>query len=213
MTMPANYTTLVSRAKLAILTLWAVVAMTGSMLLLDLGEAAGLFSQLTMGDGLAAIYVFVGIGYTAAFLASVLSVAMWIHRAHANLHEVGIEGLEFTPGWAVGWYFVPFAKLVKPFHAMRELRNASMGDAESFTDEPPSQLKFWWGCWLGGNIISNINTRMVNAASDPTSLQFAAIFGILSDGLIIAAAWFLTGIIRDITNGQATGKSQAEVFS
>ena len=50
---------------------------------------------------------------------------VWQHRAHANLWAFARSGLRFTPGWAVGWWFVPIASLWKPFEAVRELWKAS----------------------------------------------------------------------------------------
>ena len=45
------------------------------------------------------------------FMISAIFVGMWIYRAHANLRLVDVDGLIFTPGWSVGWYFVPVASL------------------------------------------------------------------------------------------------------
>ncbi len=213
MTLPDNLAKLATRARLATLALWATMITTAGMLLLEIAEAAGMISQLTLSPGLAGIYGMVAIGYTVAFIASVVLVAMWIHCAHRNLHELGIDGLEFTPGWAVGWYFIPFANLIKPFQAMRELRNASLGEGDNFNADAPGELKLWWGCWLGGNIISNINTRLASSATDASTLQMAAMIGVVADVLIIASAWTLIRLIRQITTGQVSGKGSAEVFA
>ena len=34
-------------------------------------------------------------------------VLKWIYRANANVRALGAKDMKFTPGWAVGWYFVP----------------------------------------------------------------------------------------------------------
>src|SRR5437868_6687462 len=44
----------------------------------------------------------------------------WIHRANRNARALGAQGMRFTPGWAVGWYFIPIASLWKPYQAMKE---------------------------------------------------------------------------------------------
>ncbi len=49
---------------------------------------------------------------TAAFFL------VWVYRAHANVHALGFNELKFSPGWAVGWWFIPFFNLVQPARAM-----------------------------------------------------------------------------------------------
>ena len=206
-----NTTTLDRRARWAIYAAWAVIACSVLMLLLELLEAAGLFDPTAAGTAGAAIYGLLALGYTVAFVSSVVLVAMWIHRAHANLHDLGHEGLEFTPGWAVGWYFIPFANLVKPFQAMRELRNRSLGDDDGFNGATAPELTVWWATWIVGNILSNISTRM--ALSEPGIARAAAGLGALSSVLTIVCAWYLIGLIARITNAQANGMAAAEVFA
>ena len=99
---------------------------------LMMGASTDANSPLMMIDGLSALL----------FLISAVFVGMWIYRAHANLRDANVEGTTITPGWAVGWFFVPFASLFKPFEAMRELWNASDGTDSRLA---PDQMKIWWG--------------------------------------------------------------------
>lgn len=200
------------RARLAIFATWAVIATSAALMLIELGQAFGLIDIDYMSDTMALVFVVVGGGFTLAFVVSVILVAMWIHRGHKNLHDYGLDGLEFTPGWAVGWYFIPFANLIKPYQAMRELWNASTGAGESFTSEAPGFLKAWWGTWLIGNIISNISSRMANSL-DASVLELSAMLGAVSGAFTIAAAWLLLRLIREITTGQAEGLGVREVFA
>src|SRR5829696_9110674 len=50
----------------------------------------------------------------AAFLGAVVFFLIWLFRVHKNLDALAASNREFTPGWAVAWWFIPFAKLVKP---------------------------------------------------------------------------------------------------
>jgi hypothetical protein len=67
------------------------------------------------------------IGFTqvALFIVTGIVFLTWIHRANRNARALGAEGMRFTPGWSVGWYFVPIMSLWKPFQAMREIWQAS----------------------------------------------------------------------------------------
>ncbi len=75
---------------------------------------------------------------SAVSLATVVVWLVWQHRSQSNLFAARLAGLRYTPGWAVGWWFVPFANLVMPFRTMRELWTKSGVDAA------PRELVPWW---------------------------------------------------------------------
>ncbi len=51
---------------------------------------------------------------------------LWHYRAGQNAHGlVSGEGLTFTPGSHVYWWFIPPFNLVRPYQATRELYRAS----------------------------------------------------------------------------------------
>jgi heme/copper-type cytochrome/quinol oxidase subunit 2 len=58
-------------------------------------------------------------------IALVVTFAMFIHRASSNLQHLRIAGQKFTPGWAVGWFFIPFMNIYKPTRIVGELSKAS----------------------------------------------------------------------------------------
>jgi len=45
----------------------------------------------------------------------------WIYRTNKNLHVLSSEHMTFSPGWSLGWYFIPVANLFKPYQAMKEI--------------------------------------------------------------------------------------------
>lgn len=54
-------------------------------------------------------------------LAIAVPVCMFLYRANANLRALGVEELEYTPGWCAGWWFVPIMNLFKPYGATKNL--------------------------------------------------------------------------------------------
>ena len=126
----------------------------------------------------------------------------------------GVDGLEFTPGWAVGWYFIPFANLLKPFQAMRELWNASHGEVTTFGGEAPSQVKLWWGTWIAGNIVSNIGMRIVLMEDGGSgSVTAGNAIGAAGTALLMLAAVLLVKVIAGVTQAQRGGSTAAGVFA
>ena len=163
---------------------------------LMMGASTDANSPLMMIDGLSALL----------FLISAVFVGMWIYRAHANLRDANVEGTTITPGWAVGWFFVPFASLFKPFEAMRELWNASDGTDSRLA---PDQMKIWWGAFITGSIIDNIASRFSGAMGAGTVAAMLVVGG----AALAISAYYLLGIIAHVTRAQRTSLGMAQIFA
>jgi hypothetical protein len=83
---------------------------------------------------------------------------VWQHKVNADLWARGVAGLRFTPGWSVGWWFVPFASFVQPFRAVRELARRAGRSASVDTGSEPivgdGTLGLWWASFLGYGLLS-----------------------------------------------------------
>jgi hypothetical protein len=62
----------------------------------------------------------IGYGFLAVFIITGIVFLKWIHAANRNARAMGAQGLRFSPGWALGYYFVPVLSLWKPYQAMKE---------------------------------------------------------------------------------------------
>jgi uncharacterized protein DUF4328 len=88
------------------------------------------------------------------WVCAVVAFAMWLRRAVANLPALGARELRFTPGWAVGWWFVPLANLVVPLLIMVELWRASDPRVAATDGATRSRLSvgfaipICWASWL-----------------------------------------------------------------
>lgn len=200
------------RKNIAVFTIFATM---GSLALVAVGEMLELAGVIDLVNApqepLALTYILVLLIAFVAFIASVIAVCMWIYRAHSNLHEAGLPGLQFTPGWAVGWYFIPIAFLFKPFQAMRELWTESHQTSDSFSAPAPGNLSAWWGCWIVGNMLGNVSTRL-DLMGDGSNMQVVTALSIASTLCTIGAAWLLLGIIRNVTAAQNDGIVAAQIF-
>lgn len=200
-----------TRARNAGYAIFAVVIISAIVLAFELLELAGVVNLLSPVYGpLEQIYTVVLIAHTAIFLVSVVFVCMWIYRAHANLRERGIE-METSPGWAVGWFFVPIMNLFKPFQNMRELWAESHLESDAYGDPAPGDIGAWWACWIVGNIVSYVSVRM-SAFDTGEGISVGVAIGAVGSGLTIACALLLRKIIRDITSAQNTELNVRQVF-
>lgn len=203
---------LMQRARIAVFAMYAVMAIFVVTMVGEMLELVGVIDLfMAPDDPLAIIYTGTLLVNFVIYVGSVIAVGMWIHRAHANLHEAYIPGLEFSPGWAVGWYFIPIAFLFKPFQAMRELWNASLQTSSNFSAPAPGNLSTWWGLWIISNILANVSTR-ISLLGDGGNIQVATALNLGSSICTIGSAWLLLQIIRTITNAQADRIAVAEIF-
>jgi hypothetical protein len=88
-------------------------------------------------------------------LMAIFLLLVWLYRVSRNTWSFGIEGLQYTPGWSVGWFFVPIAGLVMPYNVFHELWRANKAsDPERWRQAPASPLLgFWWATCVAGAII------------------------------------------------------------
>ena len=163
--------------------------------------------QLTLGD---LIEFLVAVATLLVFVSLVIAFLVWLHRAARNLPALGNSKskVEYTPGWAVGSFFVPFVNLVMPYKAVKEVWEKSdpsfrTGDDFMFaaqSSSPPLVLG-WWIAWLVSNFLSNISWRLESRAPDTGS--FVTGVDIISDIGNIVAAVLAVMVVRDIDRRQA----------
>ena len=132
--------------------------------------------------------------YFVAYLVSVVSFLVWLRKASRNLTLIGIKTPEFTSGWVVGWWFIPFANLFKPYQVMR---NVLLGSIHSNSEDSARlKLKWFWGLHLIGNMISWQAFR----ATDLVTSNYVSIVGNL---LLFAAGVLLVVYVTRVTSAQS----------
>jgi hypothetical protein len=201
------------RARVVVIALAIYVFATILTSIAAAGEALGLVRLGAIDGDISSLFAFVAYGlYLIVFLGSAILVAMWIYRAHANLHDADMPALEFTPGWAVGWYFVPIANLFKPLQAMRELWSNSLASSQEANGGIQSHVGPWWAAWLLGSTLSNIASR-IGISENGGLFQGAFLIDSLGNVALIAAAVLLAQIVRQVTEAQTSVMGIAEIFA
>ena len=88
---------------------------------------------------------------------------IWTYRLTANLRSFGVPGLKHTPGWAVGYFFVPIMSLYRPYQIFREIWQGSDPAAPAAPDwrklPVPPLLGLWWFFWILTNMVGNLSAR------------------------------------------------------
>jgi hypothetical protein len=144
---------------------------------------------------------FVGLIILVVFLVSGILWLVWQYRGHANLYAAGVDRLRITPGWAVGWWFVPFANLVKPFQSVRELWKASEGSAQWWETKTWPVIGWWWAGYLVFNILDVVASayfadESVTVDSLITGDKISIAGDVGSIATAILAIWIVRSVIR-----------------
>jgi hypothetical protein len=112
---------------------------------------------------------------------------MWLYRAYYNLEVVKVKGLSVTAGWAVGWFFIPFANL---YYIVVVLNDLMRGTKHLKNQEPMTKDIIYTPVPMLGlallllSIASSVmsNVGLTSLESNPSAnLDNVCLFEILSD--------------------------------
>lgn len=166
-------------ARIAIAGLWLWFAIVAAEGLGRIGEIdvvggfggpiadhAGLVRSDQATDLLAALSA-IGLGVAA------LPLLRWIYVTNRNAHALNPQ-LEWephsTPLWAVAWFFVPMAALLRPFTVFAKTWRVSTAPNAHETVRIPALLHWWWGLWLLEMATRKVAAILHNNAKGPADL-------------------------------------------
>lgn len=150
------------------------------------------------------------VALTAICFLIVLVVAFaingrFLYLASRNAAAIHFDPEAIRPGWAVGWYFVPFANLWMPFTAMKQTW-ARLIPSDTGT---PNLLSLWWICWVGMNFYDGFMTNQSEPNNLPDYITYNQGF-IVSGFLWLIPCYLFAKIIRRLATAE---HNPAEVFA
>ena len=205
-----------AKVVLALLAFHAVLSLFGAIFGMSeaalirraIGGVAPTPSEIEANDARTGLIAITQLGI---YIVCVVTFCFWIYRANRAARSMGADGMEFSPGWSVGWWFVPFANLIKPFQATNEIWRASdpdHRDARSWqvVDTPPL-LRFWWAAWLISGFLGQVAFRMsLRIMREPVpalqDLLNASNVGVASDFASLTAAALAFFLVMGINQRQ-----------
>ena len=196
---PAGLTKLLQRL------LWLSVIVACVALVDDVVEFAQVqFGQLSP-DQVAnndPIQVVVGLLQSGLGIVTGIAFLKWIYRAYKNIKGFGAEGLRFSPGWAVGYYFIPILSLIRPVQVMGEIWRAS-DDPRNWQQKPGSWLiAGWWTFFLLYTGVTQISLEIAFQASTNDQWTLAAVLAILGDLFSIPLSIITLRLVTEIYRRQ-----------
>lgn len=156
------------------------------------------------------------LGWTMTYLVCAVTLFRWLYAAHANLRRGGMGRLDWSPGWAVGGYFLPVAGLFVPYMVMKELWLGSSSLASGIRTydrkaRAPGLMNWWWGLFLTSSGLSIRALEMDNATLGYTMYMFGLILEGATAVLVIRLVGAVTSLQNQATqvirDGASTGSS------
>ena len=141
-------------------------------------------------------------------LLTAVSFLAWIYRAHKNLRALGATDLKYSPGWAIGGFFIPFLNIVRPFQVVSEIWRASTGETRWsgggawIYSETPVFIAVWWGSWLTLGILDSLGAFTVFRAMGADQLLVATRYSIFSSIVGVACAALAIAMVQKINARQ-----------
>lgn len=198
---------------------WVLVAINGWYFLDSVDEVAlGISAlngdldaaELLQAENDGTFEIAFGIFLLAVFVVVTVLHAMWIYRATWNSNVIRPLAGRISPGWAVGWYFVPVADLWMPFIAMRQTWTTSLQSAAQW-----GLLAGWWALWVLGSIafwgviVLAVLTELTPGTEVIGLLTLVDVFGVIIS--VLSSVLFIQ-IVRRITAAQSN-HSPAAIFA
>jgi hypothetical protein len=151
---------------------------------------------------------------TGIAIAGAIMFLIWVHRSYKNLSSLNFGKLSTTPGWAVGWFFVPVVSLYRPYKVVAEIMRGSDPGSTSVggvPDENSSSIYIvglWWALYLISNFISQIAARLILRGETLSELLTSTYVYMASDSLDIIGLIITILMVRKISQFQETKNSR-----
>ena len=138
----------------------------------------------------------------AVFLAAAIAFLAWFSRAYRNLGRLGVAGLRYTPGWALGAWFVPILNLFRPKQVANDIWRATdprQHDTGWHGRDVSPWLQWWWALWVAGGIFGNQAAFAQIEAKTVSAQLRASSFAIVADVLFALSAALAIAVVSAVT--------------
>lgn len=117
----------------------------------------------------------------------------WTYVVKSNAFALGAQNLECTPGWSVGYYFIPLANLWMPYVALKEAFVASNPRSDDRRTSYSTLLQSWWALWLCSNLLpSFIDT--FDLCNEESVFMITGLLNVPLCGVVIAMVRILSAM-------------------
>ena len=145
---------------------------------------------------------------TMLVLATGVVFIIWLHAATKNLRAFGYRDLRYTPGWAIGAWFIPFANFVIPKQVVDDAWRGADSQHPPVgrpSGPVPGLFLAWWLAFIASTVVDRVGNIIGDAGdADISQVQtasvttlVAALLAALGAGLAIVVVGRVTSRHRD----------------
>lgn len=196
--------------RVLVIALYGWIAVQFGQFVVDLDYVAG--DGVNVWFGTAKVVSLMAVVALIATLITAIIFLVWVYRAMARAREL-TPALTITPGWAVGWFFVPVASLWMPYGVMTEIVEGSGVSAPAYAERTRTLIGWWWGAWIARSLLSLFGAFASRASESGGSISMTLVVMIvLGSAAGIGSAWALSMIVTRVARLQASAAGVAQVF-
>jgi len=115
-------------------------------------------------------------------LVTAIVFLMWVYRANANLRALSGVAMRFTPGWSVGWFFVPIMCVFRPYQVLREIWHVSHGT----TGTGHGVVTVWWALFILSGVASGGLSQVTASVEDTADFLASRVAYLVTDSIDVA---------------------------
>jgi hypothetical protein len=147
----------------------------------------------------------------ALYLLSAFATGRVTYRLMKNAHELRSDEELTSPGWAVGWYFIPFANFVMPVRAVGQIWRTTFRHLGQ--DKGGAVIGWWWAAWIISSIVLTVSDRLGGGAEAEADETTYAII-VVGYGLRLICAALLLVVFGTLVKAQKNlNTNVADAFS
>lgn len=140
----------------------------------------------------------VAIAALGLYLLTAIFFLKWLYRANANSHTFGADAMIFTPGWSVGYFFIPFMNLFKPYQAVQEISKVTRDPADWRSQPNSFSVTAWWFLWIATGILGQIAMRASTNATTIEQFKVVTIVAMVGSVVSIVLCIFVIRMVHEI---------------
>jgi|GEM_PF-3950163 len=178
----------------------AIAFLSGGAPGADALRAAGL--SLILMSGMALIQLVMNIAIAVLFLRL-------LYKAVQKAQQFKTPFTYVSPGWAVGYWFIPLMNLYRPLDVVKALFKACAGQAGGVPAAGEQLLGAWWAMFLLSNILATTIARMDIDMSTAEGVSRYAEYTLGCDLLFLAAAWLFWLVVQRLVQALAGNDTPA----
>jgi hypothetical protein len=140
----------------------------------------------------------IGLVQLALTIAAAVVFIRWMYGAYRNVELVAPGERRYSPGWAIGSWFVPILNLFRPKQMINDIWRAGGHDAADA--RPGFLLLSWWLLFLLSSWIVNFAARSYMSAETAEEIKTGTILYFISDAMAVVCAALAIVIVRKGTD-------------